>query len=73
MEGSGDNNEIYKVLFFGSWVIESQNELFLACIIVTVIALVFQGKKRFRKFLIKIKVYYVQREKLKSVTSQFHI
>ena len=46
MEGSGDNNEIYKVLFFRSWVIESQNELFLACIIVAVIALVFQGKKK---------------------------
>ena len=73
MEGSGDNNEIYKVLFFGSWAIESQNELFLACIIVTVIALVFQGKTISRKFSIKIKVYYVQREKLKLGTNQFLI
>ena len=44
MEASGDNDEIYKVLFFGSWVIESQNELFLACIVVAMISLVFQGK-----------------------------
>ena len=50
MEGSGDNSEIYKVLFFGSRVIESQNEFFQACIIVTVIALVFQGNEVFRSF-----------------------
>ena len=40
MEGSGD--DMIEVLFFGSWTVDSPNELFLACVVVGVMSFALQ-------------------------------
>ena len=42
MEGSGENVEMIEVLFFGSWTVESPNELFLACVVVGIMSFTLQ-------------------------------
>ena len=34
---------VIKTLFFGSWIIDSKNELLLACLVVAVMSFTFRG------------------------------